>query len=173
MRAISLWQPWASAVAVNAKRIETRHWSTPYRGPLAIHAAKRKNVNELIHYHSHWSWQGALRAAGWNWGRHDREFIRGGFGLPFGAIVAVCELTDCLPTGSFTQEELDTPRRPGDTKADAYDWTERQMGDFTLGRFGWVLTNIRRIERPIPFKGGQGFFNVPDDLINDALLPVT
>lgn len=41
MRAISLWQPWASAMALGLKRIETRHWSTSYRGPLAIHAAKR------------------------------------------------------------------------------------------------------------------------------------
>ena len=35
MKAISLWQPWASAVALGSKRVETRSWSTSYRGPLA------------------------------------------------------------------------------------------------------------------------------------------
>jgi len=41
MKAISLWQPWASAMAFGWKKIETRTWSTSYRGPLLIHAAKR------------------------------------------------------------------------------------------------------------------------------------
>ena len=41
MRALSLWQPWASGIALGAKRIETRSWSTPYRVPIAIHAAKK------------------------------------------------------------------------------------------------------------------------------------
>jgi len=30
MKTISLWQPWASAVAVGSKTIETRHWPTNY-----------------------------------------------------------------------------------------------------------------------------------------------
>jgi hypothetical protein len=41
MRAISLWQPWASAIALRLKSNETRGWATTYRGPLAIHAALR------------------------------------------------------------------------------------------------------------------------------------
>lgn len=41
MKAISLWQPWASAMALGWKRNETRHWRTSYRGPLLIHAAKK------------------------------------------------------------------------------------------------------------------------------------
>jgi len=39
MKAITLEQPFASLVSINAKTIETRPWSTDYRGPLAIHAA--------------------------------------------------------------------------------------------------------------------------------------
>lgn len=31
MKAISLWQPWASLMAVGAKRYETRSWGTLYR----------------------------------------------------------------------------------------------------------------------------------------------
>ena len=40
-RTLSLWQPWASMIAVGLKRHETRSWETSYRGLLAIHAAKR------------------------------------------------------------------------------------------------------------------------------------
>jgi hypothetical protein len=41
MRALSLWQPWASLIADGRKKIETRHWAMLYRGPLAIHAAMK------------------------------------------------------------------------------------------------------------------------------------
>lgn len=40
MKAITIWQPWASAIAHGLKGIETRSWGTKYRGLLAIHAAK-------------------------------------------------------------------------------------------------------------------------------------
>jgi hypothetical protein len=40
MKVLSLTQPWATLAAIGAKKIETRSWSTAYRGPLAIHAAK-------------------------------------------------------------------------------------------------------------------------------------
>jgi activating signal cointegrator 1 len=40
MKAISLWQPWASLWLTDSKVHETRHWSTPHRGWLAVHATK-------------------------------------------------------------------------------------------------------------------------------------
>lgn len=43
MKALSLHQPWASAIALGLKHLETRSWATSYRGPLAIHAARRCN----------------------------------------------------------------------------------------------------------------------------------
>jgi hypothetical protein len=33
-------------MALGLKRIETRHWATSYRGPMAIHAAKRWTADE-------------------------------------------------------------------------------------------------------------------------------
>jgi hypothetical protein len=41
MKAILLWQPWASLWAVDRKRFETRHWVPPYRGALSMHAAQK------------------------------------------------------------------------------------------------------------------------------------
>ena len=40
MKALSLTQPWATLVASGRKQVETRSWTTSYRGPLLIHAAK-------------------------------------------------------------------------------------------------------------------------------------
>jgi hypothetical protein len=42
MKALSLLQPLALLVVIRAKKIETRLWSTPYRGPLLKHASKGK-----------------------------------------------------------------------------------------------------------------------------------
>lgn len=44
MKAVSLWQPWASLIACGAKTIETRSWPAPRTvvgQRIAIHAAKR------------------------------------------------------------------------------------------------------------------------------------
>jgi hypothetical protein len=41
VKALSLWQPWASLIYDGHKTIETRHWEMLHRGPLAIHAAKK------------------------------------------------------------------------------------------------------------------------------------
>lgn len=40
VRALSIRQPWAWAVLSAGKDVENRTWSTPYRGLLAVHAAK-------------------------------------------------------------------------------------------------------------------------------------
>lgn len=42
MKAISLWEPWATLVALGKKRYETRSWGTFYRGPILICASRKK-----------------------------------------------------------------------------------------------------------------------------------
>ena len=42
MKALTLRQPYAAAVVLGFKHIETRSWATSYRGPLWIHAARGK-----------------------------------------------------------------------------------------------------------------------------------
>ena len=39
MKAITIWQPYAQAIALGLKKFETRSWATKYRGKLAIHAS--------------------------------------------------------------------------------------------------------------------------------------
>jgi hypothetical protein len=157
LRAISLWQPWASAIALGSKTIETRHWSTQYRGPLAIHAAQRKVRSELQDYGLDPIWQGALHLLPPDKSAGDI------FMLPFGAIVATCNLIGCL-----TSEEIFRCRAAQVLKVHGtfpHSWTEEMMGNLSDGRYGWILADIKPLAAPVPFKGKQGFFNVPDHLL--------
>ncbi len=36
---------------------------------------------------------------------------------------------------------------------------ERAFGDWSPGRFGWILRNPVLFDKPIPAKGAQGFWN--------------
>src|SRR4051812_1297342 len=161
MKALSLWQPWATAIACGSKRIETRSWQTPYRGALLIHAAARCVEMELIGCQCCWNWCGALMPAvgklmGTSTGLKSV--------LPFGALLGIAVLTDVRPTDSFTLGEIEEKRVPPG-ESDIYTWTERQMGNFDLGRYGWVLDCVQAFERPIFYKGARGLFDVPDEVI--------
>jgi hypothetical protein len=43
MRVLTVRQPWAALILDGSKAIENRTWRTTYRGPLAIHAGRRKD----------------------------------------------------------------------------------------------------------------------------------
>lgn len=131
MKTLSLTQPWASLVAVGAKRIETRSWYTSHRGPLAIHAAKgfppyaRDFAEELMPF---------------------RALSRNGLAagdLPLGAIVATCRLLRCIRT-----EEIGN-----------ISGQEREFGDYTHGRWAWVFEDVERLPEPIPVRGSLGLWD--------------
>jgi hypothetical protein len=130
VKALTLWQPWASLIALGEKQIETRPWSTRYRGPLAIHAAKRwtKDQQTLTGYGP---FSRALR-------RHALVH------LPLGVVVATCTLVDCLPiTPTFVRTLSDR---------------ERTFGDFSLGRWAWILDDVEYLQPPLPARGQQGLW---------------
>ncbi|GAB6172011.1 hypothetical protein JCM15765_14890 [Paradesulfitobacterium aromaticivorans] len=144
MKAISLLQPWASLIATGAKKIETRSWATRYRGPLAIHASK-KWTSEQFTLLSFWQIQGglaplvgeALDFTAKSWPGVDEKR------LPRGFIIATCDLVDCIPTDDLTQKQIGT---------------DLPFGDFSLGRYGWILENIKPLEKPVPAKGALGLW---------------
>ena len=73
--------------------------------------------------------------------------------LPFGAVVCTAVLTDC---------------RRCDPTSIPLDLTELAFGDFTTGRFMWDLDQITPLKTPVPFKGQQGLFEVPNELLKSA-----
>lgn len=139
MKAISLTEPWAFLVAVQAKRLETRSWPTRYRGPLAIHAAKGF-PRDAISLCFEEPFATFLRA-------HE---ITTPAGLPRGVIVATCTLRDCIPTvGLFGELQ-------------GLGWVsdhEDAFGDFSEGRFAWVLDDVKRLDPPVPARGSLGLWD--------------
>lgn len=134
MKALTLTQPWATLVAIGAKRIETRSWSTAYRGPLAIHAAKGM-PREAIGFCFTPLFTDALLRAGYRFPRRD---------LPFGAVVAIVRLV-----GTRRTEDV-APQLAG-TK-------ELTFGDYTPGRYAWFFEYDGPLALPVAATGHLGLW---------------
>ncbi len=163
MRAISLWQPWASAIILGSKRIETRRWPTKYRGPVVIHAAQRFVASELTEIFTQNAFLGAVAEP---WAKKTGNSVKDVFdarSLPYGALLGTAHLIDCVPTDSDRLPAwVDHPRVQ---ESGVYEWTERDMGNYESGRFAWLLEHVTAFAEPVPFKGKQGWFAVSDELI--------
>ena len=138
MKALTLTQPWATLVALSAKKIETRSWSTQYRGPMAIHAAKGfpRQARELCLQEP---FRSALKKVLSAPDAIDE--------LPLGKVVALCVLKYCIPI----------------TAAQARG-AERAFGDYSAGRYAWLLTDIRKLKTPIAVRGALGLWTLDMDL---------
>ena len=130
MKTISLTQPWATLVAVGAKKIETRSWQTSYRGPILIHASKgfpawaiRLCLDEPF-----------LTVLVWAGYRTPVDLLRG-------FIIASAELVRI--------ERITSANVPAEP--------ERSFGDYTPGRFAWYLENVKPVS-PIAAKGALGLW---------------
>jgi hypothetical protein len=149
MRGLSLYQPWATLVAIGAKAIETRSWPTNRRGWVAIHAT-RSFPDDAAAQCFFEPLSSVLKAAS----------IRVPADLPRGAILAVANLHRC---GRIVH------RSDGQIIVDGHDLpttgNELAFGDYTPGRFGWVLTNVQPLREPIPCRGYQGLWPVPADVV--------
>jgi hypothetical protein len=132
MKALTLTQPWATLVAIGAKKIETRSWSTSYRGPLAIHAAKGFPQDA-----QHMCFREPFRHFLSDYVTLNESYF-GRHNFPLGAIVATCELVKVVNISSFTE-------RP--------DEPEYYFGNYSDGRYMWYLENVVALPEPIPAKG--------------------
>ena len=92
--------------------------------------------------------------------QYDRDLFISAF--PRGAIVAVCELVAvCVIMRRAADQHTAFDR---DGKLIAVDEPERSFGDYTPGRYAWVLTNIRALKDPIPCKGALSLWDVSGDI---------
>jgi hypothetical protein len=132
MKALSLLQPWASLVIMGAKTIETRSWQTTYRGELLIHASSGKS--------------GALIP------QEDpfKKYIADFNSLPFGAIIGKVNLVDIIPVDALPLSNHIINK---------LSLEERAFGDYTKGRFAWLLEDAEMFENIIPVRGSLGLWN--------------
>lgn len=145
MKAITLWQPWATLMAIDAKQFETRSWATAYRGLLAIHAAKgfpsKDDEYDARSLMLDEPFASVLAAAGY------KSFDD----LPKGAIVGVCRLVKCHRT-----EEIG-PLLANDR--------EHAFGNYAPKRFAWETTGMVRVHPPVHCRGAQQLWEPPADLV--------
>lgn len=181
VKALTIRQPWASLVALGVKTIETRPWSTKYRGLLAIHAAVRApDVIRLGYWWCEPTWgaeAGLLNEAG----QPHR--------LPLGAVVATSSLVDVLPIhehGCRCHHDVgmyvligrsqfgmivglfEAPSGAGvehpvwsashlDVLDESHPRQQAPYGDFRCGRFAWLLDDIKPTTERCPACWGSGF----------------
>jgi hypothetical protein len=184
MKALTLWQPWASLVAFGEKRVETRCWTTKYRGDIAIHAAKTtptwlgasrfdqdftRAMIEITERHgwdcfywpkSHWEALHHERARLYTAGA-PHQHIDLGAAHGFGAILCIANLVAIEPTEKV---RADLSQR------------ERLFGNYEDGRYAWFLENVRRVRVPIGARGHQQLWYLDRELLEaihpESLVPV-
>nr|WP_138751759.1 ASCH domain-containing protein [Paenibacillus sinopodophylli] len=142
MKAITIIQPWATLIAIGAKKFETRSWPTKHRGELAIHAGKKIDreacEQETI--------KTALAAHGYT---PDN--------LPTGSIVATGSLSECYKARQYGLS--DYVELTSNSGIKSIDGPEFVYGDYSTGRFAWEIADVQQLAEPIPAKGQQGLWN--------------
>jgi activating signal cointegrator 1 len=138
MKAISLWQPWATLMASGAKRVETRGWPP--------HALKK---GDLVAIHAAKLWAPAQRQLLGDLTFRKHLEIAAKRGLwdfadpPLGCVVAIARFDRFEETHPFV---------------DTLGEEERAFGNYRLGRFAWIFDAVRPLQ-PIPLRGLQRIFN--------------
>ncbi len=149
MKALTLWQPWASLVVMGEKCIETRCWSTKYRGELAIHSAAKLPPK----------WLGASsrtdpfcdeladvlnvrRPRDDRSGHNVESAVRA---MPYGVILCIVKLVAIEETSAMLRETLSN--------------REYLFGNYEDGRYAWFLEMVEKFEKPIPVKGNRMLWN--------------
>ncbi len=131
MKAITIWQPWASLLLLGVKIDETRSWPTGYRGHIVIHAAK-KPVGEVLPFLP----EETLAEI--------RRHIPDPEALPVGAAIGMADLIAC--------REID------DSFRDMRSPAQLLLGNYTDGMFAWEMAPLMTLAAPIPCRGAQGLW---------------
>lgn len=146
MKAISLWQPWASALFTNLKPDETRHWPMPLKlvgEPIAIHASltdtrdTRMSVEEMFR----------VDPSGLIGPTFGKLGIHGYHDFPRGKILGWVVFAAPLHTSQMDQWKVQRTA------------TQQRFGDYSPHRFAWPKQQAELFEQPYPCPGRQGFFD--------------
>lgn len=139
MKVITVLQPWAWLLVTGKKRCETRSWKTNYRGEILIHAGK-KNMTNIMR-------QTFFEA------RHMKQAGVFNTEMITGAIIGKANLVNCVRI----DEAIHRLVREQHIEEDAF-------GNFSPGRYAWVMENPVLFDTPIPARGRQGLWNWEGEL---------
>lgn len=169
MKAVSLWQPYASLIACGAKPFETRDWAPPREligQPIAIHAAKKVDtgvvdfVEELVYgQHEPGGHELADRlAASWKGAPDELMACFGQAVMPVGCVVAIAKLSGAFKLGENGEVIERMISRP---MPECFRPKHDDFGDYAPGRWAWLLEEVKPLTPPVPARGAQGFWEWP------------
>lgn len=182
MKAISLWQPWASLIAAGVKPFETRHWAPPREligTTIAIHATKKidKDAIGLAEAAAY----GQCQPGGFELADKLDELIEGVpdkmFGIfghaiyPIGCIVCTARLDAAFQLGEVATDTAFPAARVvrrlvSRQMPDCFTVRYDDFGDYSPGRWAWLLRDVKPLVPPPPAIGHQGFFDLPQGWAN-------
>lgn len=135
MKVITVYQPFAFAILAGIKRFETRTRRTSIRGRVGIHAGLKGFDAAMKGYSEEYKAQIAAM-------QHESPFID--HALFRGGIIGTVQIVDCVPV-----EEISA----------ALTNRESLLGDYSKGRFAWVLESPIIFSEPIRIQGKRGWWN--------------
>ena len=140
MRCISLWQPWASVIFErDHDGIQVKPDETRHWATAVRGRIAIHAAKKVLRYDEQAYYEPQMLALGLRWSN-----------LPFGCIIGTANLVQCLPTTiARRNREL---------------W-QQFWGDYSDDRYAWELCDPVKLETPVPWKGKQGFFDVPDSIL--------
>lgn len=178
MKAISLWQPWASLIACGAKPYETRSWAPPrdlIGQTIAIHAAKKIDkgaaefAEELVYgQHKPGGFELADKLATVIDGAPDE--LMGSFGravMPIGCVVCTARLDAVFLLGEPAEgtafPAANVVRRiTSRPMPECFTVRYDDFGDYAPGRWAWLLRDVVPLTPPARgVVGARGFFDLP------------
>jgi len=185
MKAISLWQPWASLIACGAKPYETRHWSPPREligQTIAIHAAKKidreaAQLAQDIMFGQVDRHAGLAERLEASWGGDDAcDDLMGTFGntvMPIGCVVCTARLDAAFQLGEAAEGTAVPAARVirrlvSRSMPECFTVRYDDFGDYAPGRWAWLLRDVTPLIPPPPAKGHQGFFDLPQGWMTEG-----
>lgn len=162
MKALTIWQPWASLIIAGAKPFEFRGWRPPRAligQRIVIHAAARKidwdEVFALYHIHINRDADAELEQAA----RETclitekalpvlRQIRLGEKPLPMACGIGTAVVGEPR-LGTAIAEEFGVPRANDSARDEHANW-------------GWPMLDIEAWPAPIPMRGAQGLWNWPE-----------
>lgn len=177
MKAISLWQPWASLIACGAKPFETRSFAPPASligQTIAIHAAKK--IDKGAAQFAQDLMYGQHETGGFDLADNLEASMRGTpddlmgiFGqalMPIGCVVCTARLDAAFLLGDKA-EGTAVPaakvmrRLVSRQMPECFTVRYDDFGDYAEGRWAWLLRDVKPLNPPPRVKGAQGFFDLP------------
>lgn len=147
MPMLTVWQPHASLIADEVKPSETRSWMAPkkYWGTtIGIHAGQHRVALEELNAET--------RVAAALWLDPEDGWS---YDLPMGAVIATATLVACVQV-EMRDEQGRAVVRTG-TNSIAYI-EDDGFGDYSVGRWIWLFSDIKKLPEPIPARGRQGIW---------------